>query len=151
MIRGARRSGRCRCPARALGLLDMLISNNVTTLADKGYQGAGGTVHTPFKRHRSRPPLSRAQVAVNRAHARIRAVGERAIATLKCWKILTKLRCCPRRATAIVAAILVLQQIETDTCPRGKGSILAIDTVSARPHSQPRARPDADRCVARPV
>ncbi|HEV7975361.1 MAG TPA: hypothetical protein VGP60_11435, partial [Amycolatopsis sp.] len=28
--------------------------------------------------------------------ARIRALGERAVATLKTWKILVKLRCCPR-------------------------------------------------------
>jgi hypothetical protein len=40
------------------------------------------------------------------------------VATLKGWKILTKLRCCPRRATAIVAAILVLHQVETDRYPR---------------------------------
>jgi hypothetical protein len=64
--------------------------------------------------------LSRAQVAVNRAHAAsARSVSARS-PRLKRWKILTKLRCCPRRATAIVAAILVLQQIETDTYPRGK-------------------------------
>lgn len=32
----------------------------------------------------------------------------------RAWKILTKLRCCPRRATAIVQAILVLQRIEAN-------------------------------------
>ncbi|MFD6771011.1 IS5/IS1182 family transposase, partial [Micromonospora chalcea] len=32
---------------------------------------------------------------------------------LKTWKILTKLRCCPRRATAIVQAILVPHRVET--------------------------------------
>ena len=84
------------------------------TFADKGYQGAGGTIRTPFKRHRHRPTLSRRQKAVNRAHARIRACGERAIATLKTWKVLTKLRCCPHRATAIVQAILVLHHVETN-------------------------------------
>jgi hypothetical protein len=104
--------------ARTHGLLNALTSNKVKTLADKGYQGAGGTVRTPFKRHRSRPPLSHGQKAVNRAHARIRARGERAVATLKGWKILTKLRCCPRRATAIVAAILVLHHVETSRYPR---------------------------------
>jgi hypothetical protein len=83
------------------------------TFADKGYQGAGGSVRTPFKRNRYRPKLSRRQKAVHHAHARIRARGERAIATLKTWKILAKLRCCPRRATAIVQAILVLHRVET--------------------------------------
>jgi len=52
------------------------------TFADKGYPGAGGSVRTPFKRHRYRPKPSRRQKAVNRTHARIRARGERAIATL---------------------------------------------------------------------
>ncbi|MDG4795525.1 transposase family protein [Micromonospora sp. WMMD1082] len=100
--------------ARTVGLIDALTCCNVMTFADKAYQGAGGTVRTPFKRHRHRPRLSRWQKAVNRSHARIRALGERAVATLKTWKILVKLRCCPRRSTAIVQAILVLQGIETD-------------------------------------
>jgi len=78
-----------------------LTGNVVMTLADKGYQGAGGTTRTQFKRHHRRR-LSRRQRSVNRAHARIRSVGERAVATLKTWKIMTKFRCCPRRATAIV-------------------------------------------------
>ncbi len=99
--------------ARSCGLLDVLVSNTVTTFADKGYQGAGGTVRTPFKRHTTRPHLSGGQKAVNRAHARIRALGERAVATLKGWKVLVKLRCCPRRATALVAAIVVLYLVET--------------------------------------
>jgi hypothetical protein len=88
--------------ARAHGITDALTSNDVMTFADKAYQGAGGSVRTPFKRHRHRPKLSRRQKAVNRAHARIRARGERANASLKTWKILTKLRSCPRRATAVV-------------------------------------------------
>lgn len=100
--------------ARIHGILDALTSENVMTFADKGYQGARGSVRTPFKRHRFRPRLSRRQRAVNRAHAKIRARGERAIATLKTWKILVKLRCCPRRATAIVQAILVLHQTESN-------------------------------------
>ncbi|GAA3215132.1 hypothetical protein GCM10010532_041890 [Dactylosporangium siamense] len=88
------------------------------TFADKGYQGAGGTVRTPFKRHRHRPRLSRRQKAVNKTHAKIRACGGRAIATLKTWIILAKLRCCPRRATSIVQAILALHRVETSRCIR---------------------------------
>ncbi|WP_345478802.1 transposase family protein, partial [Actinoplanes auranticolor] len=87
--------------ARIHGIIDALASADVMTFADKGYQGARGSVRTPFKRRRFRPKLSRRQKTVNRAHATIRARGERAIATLKTWKILIKLRCCPRRATAI--------------------------------------------------
>src|SRR3954451_1810473 len=86
--------------ARTHGLTDALTSADVMTFTDKAYQGAHGSIRTPFKRHRYRPKLSRRQKTVNRAHARIRARGERANATLKTWKILTKLRCCPRRATA---------------------------------------------------
>ncbi|MFI6184208.1 transposase family protein [Nonomuraea sp. NPDC051191] len=98
--------------ARATGLIDALTTAEVKTFADKGYQGAGGSIRTPFKGHRLRPPLLRHQRSVNRAHARIRACGERAVATLKTWKIRTRLRCCPHRATTIVQAILVLQLIE---------------------------------------
>ncbi|WP_435126652.1 transposase family protein [Micromonospora tulbaghiae] len=100
--------------ARAHGIIDALSSANVMTFADKAYQGARGTVRTPFKRHRYRPKLSRGQKTVNLAHARTRARGERANASLKTWKVLVKLRCCPRRATAIVQAILVLHHIEAN-------------------------------------
>lgn len=100
--------------ARKIGLIDALTGAGVTTFADKGYQGAGGAIRTPFKRHRHRPWLSRGQRDVNRSHAHIRAIGERAVATLKTWKVLTKLRCCPHRATALVQAILVLQLVEED-------------------------------------
>ncbi len=75
-------------------------------------------MRTPFKRRRFRPKLSRWQKAVNRTHAKIRARGERAIAILKTWKILAKLRCCPRRATAIVQAILVLHHVEANRYAR---------------------------------
>ena len=55
---------------------------------------------------------------MNTAHARLRAPGERGPATLKTWRILTKLRCCPRKATTIVHAILTLQHIEDSHTPR---------------------------------
>ncbi|MFI5950404.1 transposase family protein [Micromonospora chalcea] len=102
--------------ARNHGLIDALTSTNVLTFADKGYQGARGAIWTPFKRRRTR--LSRRQKSVNRHHAKIRALGERAVSTLKTWKILTKLRCCPRRATPIVQAILILQAAEDARHPR---------------------------------
>lgn len=52
--------------AREPGVIDALNSTGVLVLADKAYQGAGGTVRTPFKRHPLRPPLSRRQKQVNR-------------------------------------------------------------------------------------
>jgi hypothetical protein len=51
---------------------------------------------------------------VNSAHAKVGSIGERAISTLKTWKVPTKLHCCPRRASALLAAILVLQLVEED-------------------------------------
>jgi hypothetical protein len=81
--------------AWAHDLVEVLTADEVTTFADKAYQGAGATVRTPFKRHATRPRLSRGQKATNRAHARIRALGERAVSLLKDWKVLTELRCWP--------------------------------------------------------
>jgi len=72
--------------ARTHGIIDALTRADVMTFADKGGQGARGSVHIPFKRRRFRPELSRRQKTVNLAHAKIRARGERAIATLKTWK-----------------------------------------------------------------
>jgi DDE superfamily endonuclease len=98
--------------ARTHAIIEAMTSAKVMTSADKAYQGARDSIRTPFKRHRYRPKLSTWQKQVNRAHARIRAIGERANATLKTWKILTKLRCSPHRATPIVQAILVLYHVE---------------------------------------
>jgi hypothetical protein len=53
--------------ARTHDVIDALTSANVMTFADKAYRGAGGTIRTPFKRHRYRPKLSRRQKAVNRS------------------------------------------------------------------------------------
>jgi hypothetical protein len=53
--------------ARTHDIIDTLTKAEVMTFADKAYQGAGGTVRTPFKRHRYRPKLSRRQKAVNRS------------------------------------------------------------------------------------
>jgi hypothetical protein len=104
--------------ARTHGLVAELNPLGVMVFADKAYQGVGGGIRTPFKRHHHRPPLSVRKEEVNREHARIRAVGEQAVATLKTWKVLTKLRCCPRRATAIVQAILALHAVEAHRHPR---------------------------------
>jgi hypothetical protein len=54
------------------------------------------------------------QKSANRAHARLRGVGERANAQLKTWRILRKLRCCPWRAGHLAKAIHVLQARETE-------------------------------------
>ncbi|MBA8949930.1 hypothetical protein HNR61_001543 [Actinomadura namibiensis] len=79
------------------------------TLADKGYRGAGEPVLTPCK-GRAKPEVLK---DANRAHARLRSPGERAIAQLKTWRILRQLRCCPHRTGHIAKAVLVLQARET--------------------------------------
>nr|AHX39403.1 hypothetical protein wt6.26 [Streptomyces sp. WT6] len=50
--------------------------------------------------------LSVGQRAVNIAHALIRAAGEQAMATLKSWRLLRKLRWSTTRITAFVRAVL---------------------------------------------
>ena len=87
--------------------------------ADKGYQGAGGTVTVPYRGRWHH--LGPGKQAVNLSHAKIRAVGEQANTALKTWRLLRKLRCSPSRTTALVQAVLTLhcrQRTEV-----GKGSL----------------------------
>jgi hypothetical protein len=86
------------------GVLDELENQGLAVLADKGYQGATWA-KVPYKGRNKPEP----QKEANRAHAKLRALGERANAQLKTWKILTKLRCCPWRAGKLAKAIHVLQ------------------------------------------
>jgi hypothetical protein len=46
-------------------------------------------------------------------HAKIRCLGEQAMAVLKGWCLLRKLRCSTNRITDIVKAVVVLQHIST--------------------------------------
>jgi hypothetical protein len=60
------------------------------TLPDKGYQGST-YAKIPYK-GKNKPD---SQKQANKAHAKLRASGERANAQLRTGKIRTKLRCCP--------------------------------------------------------
>lgn len=86
------------------GVLDELEAAGLVTLADKGYQGSEWA-KVPYKGKNKPEP----QKEANRAHAKLRAPGERANAQLKTWKILSKLRCCPWKAGKLAKAIHVLQ------------------------------------------
>jgi DDE superfamily endonuclease len=86
------------------GVLAELEAAGLVTLADKGYQG-GTYAKIPYK-GRNKPE---SQKQANKAHAKLRAPGERANAQLKSWRILRKLRCCPWRAGQLAKAIHVLQ------------------------------------------
>lgn len=94
--------------ARIWGIIRELAAAGLITLGDKAYIGAGEHVLTPY-RGRGKPE---SQKAANRAHARLRAPGERANAQLKTWHILRKLRCCPWKAGQLAKAIHVLQTRE---------------------------------------
>ena len=86
------------------GVLAELEAAGLITLADKGYQGST-YAKIPY-RGKNKPE---SQKQANRAHAKLRAPGERANAQLKNWRILRKLRCCPWRAGQLAKAIHVLQ------------------------------------------
>jgi hypothetical protein len=86
------------------GVLAELQAAGLVVLADKGYQGSS-YAKLPY-RGRNKPD---SQKAANRAHAKLRAPGERANALLKNWRILRKLRCCPWRAGQLAKAIHALE------------------------------------------
>jgi len=108
----ARSSGSpVRCPARcttrkpsgAWGVLHELEAAGLVTLA-KGYLGSTHA-QIPY-RGKNKPEL---QKEANRAHAKLRAPGERANALLKNWRILCKLRRRPWRAGQLAKAIHALE------------------------------------------
>jgi hypothetical protein len=98
--------------AREHGIVDALAQADVRCWADKGYRGAGGTIRIPCWGRRK--TLSAGQKAVNRSHAEIRALVEQAMATLKSWRLLRKLRCSTTRITALVQAVLALHLASSD-------------------------------------
>lgn len=68
--------------ARRHGLVHALTGYDIPVLADRGYQGAAGTIRVPSRRQHGRD-LPAGPTAVNTAHARPRAPGERGPATGK--------------------------------------------------------------------
>ncbi|MEV6013223.1 IS5 family transposase [Streptomyces sp. NPDC051976] len=97
--------------ARTHGIIEPLTQAGIQTWADKGYQGARGTIRVPYRGRWSTLPAGKR--AVNSSHARIRAVGEQANATLKSWRLLRKLRCSTTRITDMVKAVLALHLATT--------------------------------------
>lgn len=95
--------------AHCLGALYKLAADGVPTLADKGYEGAGIGVHTPFKGH----SLDADNRSYNALLTGLRALGERANAELKeRWRCLRRIRLCPTRIGAIAAAAIVLSTLQ---------------------------------------
>ncbi|MFE7574220.1 transposase family protein [Streptomyces sp. NPDC057521] len=91
--------------ARTHGIPAALAAGDIKCWADKAYQGAGPAVRVPFRGKTLRGWRQRH----NRDHAKIRSLGERATATLKCWRLLRKLHCNTNRTTAVVRVILALE------------------------------------------
>ncbi|WP_405387807.1 transposase family protein [Streptomyces sp. NBC_01102] len=91
--------------ARTHGIPAALAADDVKCWADKAYQGAGPAVRVPFRGKNLRGWRRRH----NRDHAKIRSLGERAMATLKFWRLLRKLRCSTTRITAVVRAVVALE------------------------------------------
>ncbi|MEW2219205.1 IS5 family transposase [Streptomyces sp. NPDC006990] len=98
--------------AREHGIIDALEQTGIDCWADKGYRGAGGTIRVPYWGRWE--TLSAGQQAANRSHAKIRALVEQAMATLKTWRLMRKLRCSTTRITALVQAVLTLHQTSSD-------------------------------------
>ncbi|MER7970481.1 transposase family protein [Streptomyces sp. NPDC096080] len=95
--------------ARRHGIIDALFEADVKCWADKAYQGAGPPVRVPFRGRR----LERWKRRHNSTHAEIRCLGEQAMATLKGWRLLRKLRCSTNRITDIVKTVVVLHHAST--------------------------------------
>lgn len=95
--------------ARSHGIVDALAAAGLKCWADKAYQGAGRHIRVPFRGRR----LKRWKRRHNSSHAKIRCVGEQAMAVLKGWRLLRKLRCSTNRITDIVKAVLVLHHAST--------------------------------------
>jgi hypothetical protein len=92
--------------ARTHGIIDILEEVGVECWADKGYRGADGTVRLPYWGRWE--TLSAGQQAVDRSHARILTLVEQAMATLKTWRLVRKLRCSTTCITCLVQAVLTL-------------------------------------------
>ncbi|WP_236568058.1 MULTISPECIES: transposase family protein [unclassified Nocardiopsis] len=91
--------------ARVWKIAERIEAAGLIGLGDKGYVGLSEAVFCPFK-GRGKPQWKK---DANSAHAKLRAPGERAIAQLKNWDVLRRLRCCPQQADRITRAVLALQ------------------------------------------
>lgn len=98
--------------AREHGIIDVLDQAGIVCWADEGYPGARGTIRVPFRGGRT---LSTGQQAVDRSQAKIRALVEQAVAALKTWRLLRKIRCSTTRITALVQVILTLHRASSAT------------------------------------
>lgn len=92
--------------ARHHNVFGLVARAGLYLFVDKGYVGGeGDMLLTPYK-GRDLPEQRR---NANRAHAKIRANGERGFATLKNWHIFDRFRGCPLRVGSFAQAVFVLE------------------------------------------
>lgn len=89
--------------ARRHGIIEAFADADLKCWADKAYQGADSPVRVPFRGRR----FKRGKRRHNITHAKIRCLGEQAMATLKGGRLLRKLRCSTNRITDVVKAVVV--------------------------------------------
>ena len=106
--------------ARHDKIVEHLKAAGLGALADLGFLGVDKpenpddlVIVTGFKATRARK-LTPGQKQANRILAAGRAPVEHGFANLKAWRILTKLRTDPARATALLRALLVLTNLEVN-------------------------------------
>jgi hypothetical protein len=104
--------------ARHDRILAHLRDAGLGALADLGFLGldddpCNPVVVTAFKATRARK-LTSSQRGTNQVLSAARAPVEHAFAHLKNWRILTKLRSDPTRATSLLRALLVLTNLEVN-------------------------------------
>ncbi len=86
------------------GIPAALAADEIKCWADKAYQGAGPAVRVPFRGRNLRGRRRRH----HHDQAKIRSLGEHAMASLECRRLLRKLRCSTTRITVVVRAVAVL-------------------------------------------
>jgi len=108
-------------------------------LADLGYIGLHPEVIVGWKRTRGQETLPAGKKTANRLIAALRAVGERANAQLKHWRILAHdFRGGPRQLTVVVKAVQALQYMIRDPFRRDiRDDLLQRDLPSTNDKSIP--------------
>jgi DDE superfamily endonuclease/Helix-turn-helix of DDE superfamily endonuclease len=94
--------------ARQHGILHLAFHSGLILLADRGYIGAGQDVLVPYRSYQR--ALAPSYKDANQAHAALRCRVEHAFATLKNWRVLTRVRAGTDRVTHYARAILTLQR-----------------------------------------
>jgi DDE superfamily endonuclease len=100
--------------ARRFGIAEKVLEF-LGLLADLGYIGLHPQAIVGYRRKRGEKTLPAGKKAANVALAGLRAIGERANAQLKCWRVLAiDFRGNPRQITTVVKAVQALQYLIRD-------------------------------------